>query len=1525
MRDDRGGHNPLVENALSSLILTAAVLGGGALRLFNLNWDQGYLFHPDERMILMTIGGLKLPWPPDLAVLLSPESPLNPHFFAYGSLPLYLLKAVAHVLAFFQANLSDFEHIRLIGRGISGIFDTGLILLVFLLGKTLFDRRVGLLAAVFVAFTVLHIQLSHFYTVDTLLTFFIMLAMLCAVQVMRRGSLGASAWMGICLGLALATKVSVAPLALTAGVAWLLWVARGERPAGYRGHPWRRGMAGVALAGVLALVVFVIGEPYAVLDWENFIKRIVEESNMVRGIADLPYTRQYIGTPAYLYQIWNTIVWGMGIPLGIVAFGGLGWAVIRGVARRRNEELLLLSWVLIYFLITGSFMVKFLRYMLPLVPFLCLLGAAALVSLKDWLASRGWKWSRGVLPGIAALVVLPTILYAVAFVNIYAQTHPWIQISEWIYANLPSNSVLATEHWDDRLPLGMTIDKNWRTAESFGHRDMANYEEDNAVKLNWMVENIRSSTVIVLATNRLYGSIASLPDRYPLTTAYYQLLFAEKLGFRLVDFAATYPSLGGVTLVDDTFSGPRLPVPPLLANFQPSSLVLNLGRADESFTVYDHPKPMVFQKVQQLSAEELRALLEPAMRRTEELRAQRLRKQAADRQGQGGGQDQGKSLLLSEQDRLVQEAGGTFSQMFDAGALANRVPVLAWWLVVELLGLVAFPIAFSIFKNLDDRGYFFAKSVGILVLGYLVWLAASLRFLPYTWTSIVLMLGLLAAVSLRLFLARRQAMIDFLRRERHLILLAEALFLTGYLLFCFIRLLNPDLWQPWLGGEKPMEFAFLNAIIKSTYFPPYDPYFAGGTINYYYYGQYLVATLIKLTGILPSVAFNLAVPTLFSLTVVSVFGVAYNLMGGHREDKDRPGPAVARNARLWYSLVAGFFVAVVGNLNGMVQLVEGFSKNSSATFQSAIPGLEGAVLLVTGLVATLSQRLPLPSFDYWRSTRLIPNTINEFPFFSYLFADLHAHMIGIPFTVLTLALALNLAKGGRPRDSGEEADEPAGVGVALLGLFVFAVSLGALAAINSWDVPTYLGILLCALVIREWSVNRQVRPLTTLARFVAIAGLSLLLYVPFFQNYQALSVGIGLTTVRTTLADYWQMFGIFLFLLSSYLVVEGLGGPEPFARGARLAVRRWEQLPRVVRLRGALNVVTTDAAWADGTAPGEAGSPPEQSVAAPTESPPPWGLWIFGWAAVVSIVFWLAGLHVVAALLPLLALTAALAWRRGQSPETLFTLLLVFTGLLISVGVEVVYLKDFLGSGDYHRMNTLFKFYIQVWVFLGIASAVALARLSGSFNTALERALSPTLGRTPTPLKVMWWGVLAVLLLSVAVYPLAGTAARINDRFPGARPQVGTLDGMAFMTVGTYTWENKSIELKYDYDAIEWLLRNVKGSPVVAEAAIGYYREFGVRVASFTGLPTLLGMHQSEQRYDTQVGQRDGEARTLFTEPDYARVADLAKRLHITYIYVGQLERVIYPAAGLTKFDRAVGSYLDMVYENPRTKIYQVR
>lgn len=1497
-----------------SLALLVAILIGGTLRLFNINWDEGHFFHPDERMILMTVGSLGLPWPPQWSLLLSPDSPLNPHFFAYGSLPLYLLKAVAHLLALHQPEMSDLEHLRLVGRTISGLFDTGLILLVFLLGKRLYHRWVGLLAAGFVAFAVLHIQLSHFYTVDTLLTFFIVLAMLGAVDVMLKGCLRASALAGACLGLALATKVSVLPLLLTVIAAWLLWLTRGPQPvygnrepngqSGRRDWPSNgssRAIMGIGLAGLLALITFVLGEPYAIIDWNNFIKRIVDEGNMVRGIADLPYTRQYINTPAYLYQIWHTSVWGLGIPLGVVAFGGLVWGTVRAALRRRQEEILLLSWTLVYFLINGSFMVKFLRYMLPIVPFLCILGAAGLFSLQDWLARQGKRLKAAFWPTVTVLVILPTVFYAIAFVNgVYGQRHPWLQISEWMYYHLPADAIIATEHWDDRLPVGMRIGDSHRSAEMYGHRDMRNYEEDNAAKLNWLIANLREANVIVLASNRLYGSIARLPERYPLTTAYYRLLFGEQLGFKLTAFAANYPTLFGITLMDDTLVDPPLPTPPLLAAYRPSPIVLNLGRADESFTVYDHPKPLVFQKVRQLSEQELRALLEPSLRYAQQAPRSRPVSQSGT-VGEPGLGSGGKTLLLTEEERTIQEAGGTWREMFNPNDLANRFPSITWWLAVELLGLIAFPMAFIVFRNLDDRGLFLSKALGILLLAYPVWLAAGLKALPYTRPTIIGMLLLLAAVGAAIGWVNRQEMVAFLRQRYGLVVGAESLFLAAYLLFCFIRLLNPDLWQPWTGGEKPMEFAFLNAIIKSTYFPPYDPYYAGGTINYYYYGQYLVATLIKLTGIVPTVAFNLAVPMLFALTMTGVFGVALSLV---KDDKQGDPAMQPRGAlRLYfYPFLASLFVAVIGNLDGMVQLMDGFSRNGNAAFQSNIPGLAGLVRLVTGLLTTIVQGKPLPAFDYWRSTRIIPGTINEFPFFSFLFADLHPHMIGIPFTVLVLGLALNLALMGKRATIawGEAHLQPLGAVWAtvydLIGWLVLAIALGSLAVINSWDLPTYLGIIFCALLIRWWTNRAWGLAWGTLIgfilRFVAILALSLLLYAPFFQRYQALYIGIDLTKYRTNLADYWHIFGLFLFILANFLVLEALFGQKSLSRWARLLLRRWEFLPHVIGLYRAL------------------------AAKQEAQGPSGWAatLWVAGGVALITGILLLTGQHLPAVLVVLLSLALASALRREWSPEWLFTLLLLFTGLLISLGVEFFFLRDFLAGSDHQRMNTIFKFYIQVWVFFGLASAVALSRL----NRTTLHLLSPRL-------QALWWATCGLLLFSASIYPVLGTAARVNDRFPGARPPIGTFDGMAFMTVGSYTWEGHTIELRYDYDAIRWLWQNVDGSPVIAEAAVGYYREFGVRVASFTGLPTLLGMHQSEQRYDFQVGQRDGEVRLFFSEPDYERVAPLARKLHIKYIYVGQLERIVYPPAGLSKFDQAVGKYLDLVYENPKTKIYKVR
>jgi uncharacterized membrane protein len=261
-------------------------------------------------------------------------------------------------------------------------------------------------------------------------------------------------------------------------------------------------------------------------------------------------------------------------------------------------------------------------------------------------------------------------------------------------------------------------------------------------------------------------------------------------------------------------------------------------------------------------------------------------------------------------------------------------------------------------------------------------------------------------------------------------------------------------------------------------------------------------------------------------------------------------------------------------------------------------------------------------------------------------------------------------------------------------------------------------------------------------------------------------------------------------------------------------------------------------------------------------------------------------------------------------------LALVFTSFLLLVGVELFYLKDHL-DGDqlgWWRMNTLFKFYLQVWILLGVALGASLPEIW----QAVEH---------------WWWGwrwawtaALGLLLVAVSIFVFVGTPARVVDRFPGERPPIGTLDGMAFMTVGTYTWptDDDPIHLRGDYDAIRWLLDNVPGTPVLAEAPIGYYREFGVRVSSYTGLPTLKGMHESEQRWGEDVGRRHGQANEFFSTMALDRTMSLADELGIEYIYVGPLERTEYSNAE-AKFEQLLArDLISVVYENEQVTIYRV-
>ena len=635
-------------------------------------------------------------------------------------------------------------------------------------------------------------------------------------------------------------------------------------------------------------------------------------------------------------------------------------------------------------------------------------------------------------------------------------------------------------------------------------------------------------------------------------------------------------------------------------------------------------------------------------------------------------------------------------------------------------------------------------------------------------------------------------------------------------------------------------------------------------------------------------------PTLFAATVSGAFSIVYNLTPVQADRASRWAPGIGAG------LIGGLFVAVIGNLDAMGQVMRRLGEQSTTQFQSQIPGLQSLVRAASGVQHLATTGGSLAPFDWWAPSRVLPFTINEFPYWSFLFADLHPHMMGIPFTILFLAAAFNLLAG---------ADHTAEDGWLARGArFLFIpLTLGALAAINTWDLPTYLGIVVLAFIVGDYRARARLRPLPIVLFAAAVAALSYLLYLPFFQNYAAVgSSGVGLVQGKTQLSQWLLIWGFFLFLAFTFIIVElrthnRPGQPDRRApavvRWLRLLTERWDAAPRLVSLQRTL--VTQPA--------------PLFQV----------GRGLLLVVLLLAVILAIAGYWVPAVLALPVAVTGLLLFRRDVPAGRTFALLLVFAGLLVLLGVEFVFLKDFLcgcapGSnqvGDYYRMNTLFKFYIQVWVLLALGVAAGLPLV---WQTVQER-----FGRA---WRVAWTLAFVVLTVSVLAFVVLGTPRRVADRFPGTRPAIGTLDGMAFMQVGSYTWPDASntIELKYDYDAIQWLLSHVQGNPVVAEGRIDYYREGGMRVASFSGLPGLLGAHQGEQRYGDQVGTRDGQARDLFSTSDIARAQQLLDELDVRYVYLGRLERTVYPSAGIAKFEQmAQQGLLREVYRNAEVVIYE--
>src|SRR5581483_140241 len=258
---------------------------------------------------------------------------------------------------------------------------------------------------------------------------------------------------------------------------------------------------------------------------------------------------------------------------------------------------------------------------------------------------------------------------------------------------------------------------------------------------------------------------------------------------------------------------------------------------------------------------------------------------------------------------------------------------LGWWLAVEAVGLVVLPLAFVIFRRLPDRGYAFAKPVGVLLGGYLFWLSLTAHVLPNRPGSIVWCYLALAAVSALVFRARKREILQGLQERIGVVIAVEVVFTLGLFTAAYLRSYVPQID----GTEKPMDFMFLNTVSRSRYYPPADPWLAGFSASYYYFGYVLQGMLGKLAAVPTSVAFNLGLASTAALAGAAAFGLAYNLV------------ALCRRATFAAAAAAGLaavvLVLVIGNLEGVLEFAKANGVGSTGFFKAmAIANLAEAPL-----------------------------------------------------------------------------------------------------------------------------------------------------------------------------------------------------------------------------------------------------------------------------------------------------------------------------------------------------------------------------------------------------------------------------------------------------------------------------------------------------------------------------------------------------------------------------------------------------
>ena len=732
---------------------------------------------------------------------------------------------------------------------------------------------------------------------------------------------------------------------------------------------------------------------------------------------------------------------------------------------------------------------------------------------------------------------------------------------------------------------------------------------------------------------------------------------------------------------------------------------------------------------------------------------------------------------------------------------------LTWYLLTTLATVAIAPLALWLCRGLTDRGASIARPVAALAMIWPIWYLASIGSGVVPFTTIALWVSLILVGLASWTLAWRSGLID--RTSIKHLLIAEVGFLVFFALFIWFHGYGSQITDQ----EKPGDLMMLASSMRAHQMPPNDAWMAGETINYYYLGYVIWAAFAKMAGATPAEAFNLAVATIFGMVCVAAAGLAGNVVGKWFSER------IARIAG-----VLGFlFVVIIGTPWAAFTALDNWSRQWTGLSSQGIAFFDGIG---------------------WNATRVIHDTgptdtiISEFPSFSFILADLHPHLLALPYTITALTLAWALAQGfHRNHEEGDHKGRVYEAG--WLGRIVLSGAIvGALYAMNSWDMPTYLLIAAIGLLIGLWQ-----RPVRERIIGIVILGLSAVIaWIPFYVAFEAPTMqGKG------GIASAMQSIPVFGGILASVVGYQG----ERTSAGEYLSVFGFMWVIALILIAGEFwnrrhTEVIVDAL--------------NQKMALAAAV-----ILIFGSLLIPAPVLALAGLPIVA--------IVVLIQRDPKIAASNVAFGLFGIGFVLTIIPEFFYLSDIFNT----RMNTIFKIYYQVWLLMAIASAVAVIVIWSTLRALVTTQIASV---------VVALGTAAIILLGVT-YPVVAGKQWLDWRNP-TREWSG-IDGLAYLNNSTGPYATPG-----EYDALQWLGNNGTDNDVLLAASGCAWQTPVGRPAAATGIPSILGWYDHEQQWHladpeiySKMTGRIADINALFTQP----TPELLDKYGVTLIYIGNVEQ----------------------------------